>query len=191
MASKGIWIGIVVIVIIGIIGILFFTLYGPGTSLDDKGINDYTESENVDWMSYELKDVRTGQTFSINDFVGKSILLESFAVWCPTCTKQQNEVKKLHEEIGDDFVSISIDTDASEDEARVLEHIESNGFEWYYAISPIELTQSLIDEFGNSIVSAPIAPMVLICEDQSFRKLGSLGSRSPEKLKEEIANGCN
>ncbi|MCH7568613.1 MAG: redoxin family protein [Nanoarchaeota archaeon] len=146
--------------------------------------------ETREWMNFELTDVATGEIFKISDFAGKPILLESFAVWCPTCTKQQKEIKGLHDEVGDSVISISLDTDPSEDEDRIRSHINANDFTWYYAISPIDMTQSLIDEFGVSIVSAPTAPMILICEDGSFRKLGGFGARSVDKLKSEIAKGC-
>ena len=96
----------------------------------------------------------------------------------------------MHEEISDSVVSISLDTDPNEDESKILNHIQENGFDWYYAISPIEMTQSLINEFGNSIINAPSAPVVLICEDGSFRKLSGSGSRNVDKLKEEIEKGC-
>jgi len=192
MVSKGIWIGIIIVVIV-VIG--FFAFSGGNSSSTTSesrsvGSDSASASGNVDWMNVELKDIRTGETFKISDFKGKPILLESFAVWCPTCTKQQRKIKELHEKIGDDVISISLDTDPEEDEARVREHIESNGFDWYYAISPIEMTQSLINEFGNSIISAPASPMVLICEDLSFRKLGGFGSKNVNKLKDEIAQGC-
>ena len=142
-----------------------------------------------DWMDVSLKDIRTGEEFKISDFLGKPILLESFAVWCPTCTRQQKEVKKLHEEIGDDFISISLDTDPNEDEAKVLSHVQRNRFTWRYAIAPIELTRALIDEYSIAFVNAPLAPMALICEDGSSRFLPN-GVKSPDDLKEEIARGC-
>ena len=193
MKKKSFWV-IVLVVVILLILVLVLTggpaqLINQGSSSGNSG-SVSAPGETRSWMEFELEDIRTGETFSISDFQGKPILLESFAVWCPTCTKQQREIKKLHEEIGDDVISISLDTDQSEDKARVRTHIESNGFNWYYAISPIELTQSLIDEFGNSIISAPSSPMILICEDLSFRKLGGFGSRSVDKLKQEIASGC-
>ena len=87
-------------------------------------------------------------------------------------------------------VSISLDTDPNEDAEKVLEHIESNGFDWYYAISPINVTTALIDEFGLTVVNAPSAPVILICEDQSFRFLDS-GVKEAEDLIEEIEVGCN
>ena len=196
MKKKSFWV-IVLVVVILLILVLVLTggpaqLINQGSSSGNSG-SVSAPGETRSWMEFELEDIRTGESFMISDFQGKPILLESFAVWCPTCTKQQNIVKKLHEEPGfseEELISISIDTDPSEDEQRIRDHIESNGFTWYYAISPIELTQSLINEFGNSIISAPSVPMILICEDGSFRKLGGFGSRSVDKLKSEIAKGC-
>ena len=140
------------------------------------------------WVDIELKDVRTGNSFRISDF-DKPVLLESFAVWCPTCTRQQKLTRDFDEDVGDSVISISIDTDPNEDESRVLQHIESNGFNWRYAISPVDFTQSLIDQFGIDIVNAPSVPMILICEDGNARKLGS-GVKSVSKLKEEVERGC-
>ncbi len=141
------------------------------------------------WMDIELTDVVTGQKFKISDFKGKPVLLESFAVWCPTCLQQQKQTKKLKESEGDAIIHVSLDTDPNEDEAKVREHIERNDFDWYFAISPIELTRALIDDFGLNIVSAPRAPLILICEDQSTRFLRS-GVKTADELLSEIEKGC-
>ena len=151
--------------------------------------NTISSSATLDWKEVSIKDVNSGETFKVSDFKGKPILLESFAVWCPTCTKQQREIKKLHEEVGDSVVSITLDTDPNEDEQKVIEHAQANGFDWRYAVSPPTLTQSLIDEFGVGVVNAPSAPVILICEDQSTRYLDR-GVKSKEDLKSAIAQGC-
>lgn len=148
-----------------------------------------TDTGDSNWMDIELKDVTSKEMFKISDFKGKKILLESFAVWCPTCTKQQNELKKFHTEIGDDVVTINLDTDPNEDEQKVIDHVNKNGYDWRYAVSPTDLTRSLIDEFGVGIVNAPSTPVILICEDGSSRQLPS-GFKSTEKLKSELAKGC-
>ena len=139
------------------------------------------------WINFELNDVKTGESFMISDF-NKPVLLESFAVWCPTCTKQQREIKKLHNDVGDSIISISVDTDPNEDENQVRQHIESNGFDWIYVVAPREFTQSLIDQFGVGIVNAPSAPMILIC-DEKVKKLGS-GVKSSNELKENVKEFC-
>lgn len=184
MKTRNSWIWIIVGIII-IVGIFIFS-----TSLKQQENLTNQDQEVASWMNAELKDVRTGEIFRISDFEGKPILLESFAVWCPICTKQQKEIKKLHEELGNSVVSISLDTDPNEDESKILNHINENEFEWYYAVAPIKMTQSLINDFGNSIINAPSAPMVLICEDGSYRKLGGSGVRDTIELKEEIERGC-
>jgi len=142
-----------------------------------------------DWRNYEFTDVSTGTNFKISDFSGKPVLLESFAVWCPTCLQQQKEIKKLKLAENDAVIHISLDTDPNEEEEIVKNHKESNRFDWYFAVSPAELTQSLIDEFGIGFVNAPTAPVILICEDQSARMLGR-GVKSVDELKSEIETGC-
>lgn len=151
--------------------------------------NDSNETEKIiasDWIDFELKDIKTGENFKISDFSDKPVLVESFAVWCPTCTQQQRKTKAFHEEVGDSVISISLDTDPNEDESRVLQHISSNGFDWHYAIAPVEMTKSLIDQFGVGIVNAPAVPMLLICGNEVV-KLDS-GIKSVSELKETVNN---
>jgi hypothetical protein len=143
-----------------------------------------------DWRDIPLRDVVSGETFRISDFEGKPILLESFAVWCPTCTKQQRETRKLHRDIGNDVISISPDVDPNEEEELIREHASRNGFDWLYAVAPPELTKALIEEFGTAIVAAPSVPIVLICEDQRSRLL-KRGVKKAEFLHEEIRRGCS
>jgi hypothetical protein len=143
-----------------------------------------------DWRDIPLRDVISGESFRISDFEAQTVLLESFAVWCPTCTKQQEEVRKLHEQIGDGVISISLDVDPNEDENLVREHAMRNGFDWLYAVAPPELTRALIDQFGTAIVAAPSAPMILICRDEEGRLL-KRGVKRADKLREEIQRGCS
>jgi cytochrome oxidase Cu insertion factor (SCO1/SenC/PrrC family) len=141
------------------------------------------------WADTELTDVATGREFRISDFKGKPILMESFAVWCSTCLEQQRKTKELRERMGEDIVHVSLDTDPNEDETKVLEHLKTYGFDWYYAVSPVEMTRALIEDFGLDIVNAPAAPMVLICEDQSVRFLRK-GVKSADELLLEVNKGC-
>ncbi len=141
------------------------------------------------WRNIEFTEVMTREKFKISDFAGKPVLLESFAVWCPTCKRQQDEIMELHEELGDSIVSVSLDTDPNEDAAKVKMHAARYAYNWRFAISPAEATKSMIDEFGINIVNAPGAPVVLICADQTARLLGR-GVKSADDLKKEISKGC-
>lgn len=98
-------------------------------------------------------------------------------------------MKELHKEVGDDVISVALNTDPNENEAIVKSHAQNNGFDWRYVVSPVEVTKSLIAEFGNGVVVAPSVPVILVCEDQSSRLL-ERGQKSVEDLKSAISEGC-
>jgi len=173
------WVGIgIVIAILVIAGIFLFTPSDSGPS-----------QERI-WLSEDMVNVLTGETYSVSDFAGTPVLLESFAVWCPTCTAQQEITKEFHDLYGNQVISISLDTDPNEDQQAVINHANSNGFTWIYSVAPASVTQSLVDDFGNSIAFAPSVPMILVCEDQSnFKKLPG-GLKSVDTLLNEISTTC-
>ena len=139
------------------------------------------------WRTGTLEDVSTGDKFSINDF-SDPVLVETFAVWCPICTRQQEEVKKLHE-TRKDIVSIAINTDPNEEKDIVKSHVSKNGFDWRYAVASKEFTRSLIEEFGAGIVSAPSAPVFLVCPDGKAHTLRT-GVKPASELGEKTDELC-
>jgi len=141
------------------------------------------------WMETELTDVATGEKFRISDFKGKPVLVESFAVWCSTCLEQQRKIKELKAKDGDTIVHVSLDTDPNEAASKIKAHIETHGFDWYFAVAPIEMTQALIDQFSLDIVNAPAVPVLLVCEDQSVRLLRK-GIKPADELLSEVSKGC-
>lgn len=137
------------------------------------------------WMDVELVDAVSGEAFRIRDLVGRPILLESFAVWCSICLRQQKEMARLVDLEGDRIVHVSLNTDPNEDLDKVKAHALLHGFTWYYAVAPIKMTELLIADFGLTVVNAPRAPVVLIEVDGSSRLLAN-GVKSAERLLEEI-----
>lgn len=142
------------------------------------------------WLTVELHDVVTREAFRISDFEGRPVLLESFAVWCPTCTKQQQEIRRLHDEVGEAIVSISLDVDPNEEEALVRRHALQNGFGWRYVVAPPQLTLALIQQFGTAVVVASSAPMILVCPDGGAIELLRRGVKSAEWLLDTIQAKC-
>ena len=141
------------------------------------------------WQNYELIDLNTNENYKILELGNKPILVESFATWCPTCTKQQKEKKKLHDQLGDDIISVGLNTDPNEDDNIVLNHIKKNNFDWPFSIVPIEMTRELTAKFGNSILSTALAPLILICPDKSEHLLLG-GFKSMIKINNLINEKC-
>jgi thiol-disulfide isomerase/thioredoxin len=141
------------------------------------------------WMTTQLTNVATGESFTINDFKGTPVLVENFAVWCPVCTRQQQESKKLEEMPGNTIVSVSIDSDPNENKSKIRDHIDRNGFDWYYAIASPAVTESMTADFGLGFVQVPLAPMVVVCPDQSTHRLRN-GVKSAEELSSSVTELC-
>src|SRR5690242_18363765 len=74
-----------------------------------------------EWFGMELTDVQTGETFTMNDYAGKLVLLETMAIWCPNCIVQATQVQKLHEALGnpEDLISVTLYVDSHEDDAAL------------------------------------------------------------------------
>ena len=75
--------------------------------------------------------------------------------------------------------------DPNESEKQVKDHAEKLGHDWYYAISPPELTQLLIQQFGTAVVVAPSAPVIIIDEDGQARLL-KRGVKTAKQLAKEL-----
>jgi thiol-disulfide isomerase/thioredoxin len=120
--------------------------------------------ESPTWYSASLTDASTGQAFKVDDFKGKVVLVEAMAIWCPTCLKQEGEVKALHVSLGqrDDFVSIGLDIDPNEDSASLKSYVENNGFDWRYAVSNADVSNELSSLYGDQFLNPPSTPIVVI-----------------------------
>ncbi|MBK9924692.1 MAG: TlpA family protein disulfide reductase [Anaerolineales bacterium] len=116
------------------------------------------------WFSASLTDVHSGEAFTINDLKGKVVLVETMAVWCSNCFKQQTQVKALHESLGmrDDLVTIGFDIDPNEDAAQLKDFATTNGFEWKYVISPTDVSRDLSSLYGAQFLNPPSTPMLII-----------------------------
>src|SRR5688572_4459973 len=104
-----------------------------------------TAAPTPEWFDMELTDVQTGETFTMNDYAGKVVLLETMAIWCPNCVVQANEVRNLHKLLGnpDDLISVTLDVDFNEDEASLKEYASGYGFDWHFAVAPLEVARAL------------------------------------------------
>ena len=121
-------------------------------------------TETPDWFDIELTDVQTGETFTMNDYAGKIVLVETMAMWCPNCIVQANEVREFHKLLDnpDDVISVSLDVDVNEDADSLKEYSESYGFEWHFAIAPRELGRALGNLYTAQYLNPPLSPMLII-----------------------------
>ena len=138
----------------------------PDAMMDEPAqeMMDETGMETPDWYSWELTDINSGATFRLNDEQGKVILVETMAVWCSNCLKQQQEVSQLLASLGprDDFVSLAINIDPNEDDATLASYTQQHSFDWRYVVASDELINEISSLYGAQYLNPPSTPMLII-----------------------------
>ena len=117
-----------------------------------------------DWLSTSLTNAHTGETFTIADFQGDVVLVETLAMWCSNCLKQQKEVQQLHKLLieRENFVSVGIDIDANENIEALKSYTNQNGFDWTYTVVPAEVAREIGQLYGDLYLNPPSTPMLII-----------------------------
>jgi thiol-disulfide isomerase/thioredoxin len=142
-----------------------------------------TNMDSPVWFGTQLTDARTGESFSVNDFNGKVVLVETLAMWCSNCKKQQLQVLELHKQLGerDDFVSLGLDVDINENLADLKTYVENNGFTWTYSVATPEIASEISKLYGQQFLNPPSTPMLII-DRKGEAHLLPFGIKSAEDL---------
>ena len=140
-----------------------------------------------EWFDMELIDVQTNETFTINDYAGKVVLLETMAMWCPTCLLQAGQVQKLHEVLGypEDLISVSLDVDVNEDATSLKEYAVEYGLDWHLAVAPLLVARALGNLYTAQYLNPPLAPMLIIDREGNVHHL-EYGIKDAETLQKAV-----
>lgn len=154
---------------------------------ENMGDADDSDAMLPEWFSLDLTNVNSGEKFKVEDFRGKVVLVETMAMWCSTCLRQQKEVIELHSILGDsdDFVSLTLDIDPNEVANDLETYTQNNGFYWVYAISPPEVSSEISNLYGNQFLNPPSAPMFIIDSKGQVHPL-RFGVKDTEELLETL-----
>ncbi len=145
-----------------------------------------SSGEAAAWRTAPLRDVRTGETFRIDDLQGALVVIEPMAIWCTTCRAQQREAAAALSEVGgDDVVYISLGVDPNEAEADLARYADEQGFGWRFAVASPQVARSLADSFGEQVLSPPSTPGIIVRPDGAVEGV-SFGIKKAEQLVAEF-----
>ena len=146
-----------------------------------------TAAARPEWFDMELTDAQTGETFTMNDYAGKVVLLETMAMWCPNCIVQANEVRNLHEALGnpEDLISVSLDVDINEDTKSLGEYASGYGFDWHFSVAPLLVARALGNLYTAQYLNPPLSPMLIIDRDGNVHHL-EYGLKEAETLQKIV-----
>jgi thiol-disulfide isomerase/thioredoxin len=152
---------------------------------DDMMAGDMMETPA--WFTMPLTDIHSGESFTVKELEGKVILIETMAIWCSNCLRQQQEIKSLHALLGerDDLVSVAINIDPNEQAGALKSYTMRHGFDWVYTVAPVELSRELSQLYGNQILNPPSVPMFIIDRKGEVHLLPS-GIKSAAELQRAL-----
>ncbi len=157
---------------------------GAPEESDNTAATEITEPAPA-WMTTELTDACSGETFALTDFVGKTVYIEAMATWCPPCRDQLARVKEattqLPEEERGEIVVVALSSEVDLPPETLAEYAASNDFPFIFAVMPVEMLQTMADELGQEITVPPAMPHLIIAPDGTIGELHT-GTTSPEDL---------
>jgi cytochrome oxidase Cu insertion factor (SCO1/SenC/PrrC family) len=145
-------------------------------------------AERPSWHSLPLTDARTGQTFTLADFDGKTVYVEPMATWCTNCRQQMSVIRdQLRAQVDPErvvFVGLSVETTLASE--TLASYAVTHGFDWTFAVMTPELLQELASTFGRTVTNPPAVPHFVIGPDGTTGDL-STGHHSADRLLERLA----
>jgi thiol-disulfide isomerase/thioredoxin len=130
-------------------------------------------------LDFTLADI-DGNVVSLKDLEGQVVVLDFMATWCGPCKISMSVLVPLHEEIGENFVLISIAVDPSHDkESTLRDWIDIYGANWSHVrdVADPPLTQRF---------EVTAVPTIVIINKKGEISYKHLGLVSESKLRQEI-----
>lgn len=138
-------------------------------------------------LSYRLTDVRSGEAFTLGELAAdRPVLVETMAIWCVTCLRQQRAVARAHDLA--DFHSVGINVDPNENADDLAAYADLEGFDWRFVTPDAEFVRLLTDRYGFGVTNPPSTPTFIV-SDGSIRALEFGRVRSAEELVAELGAG--
>ncbi len=158
----------------------------------DEGMDEESMMDLPSWFSAELTDVNSGETLTVADLKGKVVLVETMAIWCSNCLRQQKEVKALHETLGmeDGLVTLVLDIDPNENAEHLRDYAAKHGFDWTYVVAPREVAREIGQLYGDQFLNPPSTPMLIVDRHGEVHLL-PFGRKSALDLQEALAPFLN
>lgn len=139
------------------------------------------------WQTLPLIDSRTGVSFTLGDFAGKTVFVEAMATWCSNCRAQMNQVRDAAARLDSTafvFVGLSVETNISAGD--LASYVDAQNFPWTFAVLTPDALIALTNEFGRSISNPPVTPHFVIRPDGTFSELAAGRIHSADDLIEEL-----
>lgn len=138
--------------------------------------SDAQDKEAFLAQDFSMEDAQ-GNTVKLSDFIGKPIVLNFWASWCPPCKSEMPDFETVYKELGEDVTFIMLNaTDGSRETKEIAQNfIEEQGFSF-----PVFYDTSMEASYAYGVSSLPTTVFI---DKDGYLITGAIGSLSEESLR--------
>jgi thiol-disulfide isomerase/thioredoxin len=150
-------------------------------NIGDNGANGDDQPGDLPLYSYIDLESLDGGTISLDEYVGKVVLIDMFATWCGPCADQMEELMKLQDRFStDELIILSVDTDLQETKSDVRNFMfDYPQAEWTFAMSN--------PEFNSNFRASSIPTMYILDKNLEVAET-EVGVTSVSILQDKVQN---
>jgi thiol-disulfide isomerase/thioredoxin len=138
------------------------------------------------WLTAELTDACSGETFALADFLGKTVYIESMATWCVNChgqlTRATEAAGQIAEDQRDDVVFVALSSEVDLPHEALAQYAADNAFPFIFAVMPAEFLQAMAGDLGQEIAVPPAMPLIIVAPDGTVGELHTGGASVEDVL---------
>jgi thiol-disulfide isomerase/thioredoxin len=136
------------------------------------------------WLDHPLRDAASGETFTLRDYAGAPLLVETMATWCGSCRRQLGNLRDASEmleaaDIPVAYVVISVERGLPD--PVLADYAARQAFPFRFAVADDAMLGLLADAFGRGVLNPPSTPHLIVAADGTVGPLRT-GFASPDEL---------
>lgn len=132
------------------------------------------------WMMTELTDACSGNAFTLAQFAGKTLYVESMATWCGECYEQLSRVQEAYLKIPEseraDIVLVALSSEVDLPREDLAAYAEKTGFPLLFAVMPEAMLKTMVNDIGREWAIPPAMPHLIVAPDGTVGELHTGGS---------------
>jgi peroxiredoxin len=129
-----------------------------------------------------LTNAKTGESFTLADYAGKTVLVKPMATWCGKCKANLQATREAITQLNsDNLVVVALSVEDNLENTKLAQYASDEGFDFVFAVTTPEMTRALDTQFGQTALNPSIGSRFIIAPNGEISEL-TTGKVDPASL---------